>query len=138
MLKETPRSLRLYFVFVAALSSFYAVAPLAKGAVSTAIELLAVLVNFTFGVVYALIALRFDALLRKPAPIHVVLVINLAQAIIGFASSMRQGMRQADVGTFVLTLFIIIYLMRSVRRLSHEASKNPPNCSAESPPSTPR
>lgn len=135
MLKETPRSLRLYFVLVAAFSFLSAAEPFVKGTVSTPIAWLSVGVGLAFGILYALIAIRFDALLRKPTPIQVVLIVNLVQATISFAASLLQGtaLLRAILG-FALSALIFVYLIRSVRRLSLEATSTPPDHSPDPPP----
>ena len=122
MLKETPRSLRLYFAAIAFLSLWPVVAALAHARFSSLVSF-PMLVNFTVGVVFGFVAIRFDRLLPAPTRIIVMLAGTWILSAIGFALQMRDGTEKFGmlVAAFALSILIVLYLIKSVLRLSKEA-----------------
>ena len=97
MLKETSKSLRLYFGFVAAISFFYAAAVVAQGDLSPLVAVFSV-VNLVFGVMFTYIVVKFRVLLySRPAFIKKVLVANLMFSVVGFALSIPAASWRAAV-----------------------------------------
>lgn len=122
MFKETPESLRLYFVFCAAYQYLPMTTAAAQGRISGLVSL-PMLVNFTVAVLFIYVAIRFKRLLRNPTPILVILVATWTLSAINFALSLRTGAPTvAEVVGFTLSVLIVLYLMKSVTRLSKEVS----------------
>lgn len=121
-LKETPKSLRIYFGLVAAASFYYALAMIAPGVISPLVVVFS-LVNVVFGVLFTYIVVKFAALLHtKPSFIKKVLAANLMFSVIGFALSLLGGMQLGPVISLVIAVILYVYLVRSVTRLSSEAN----------------
>lgn len=127
MLKETPKSLRLYFAFIAAISLLPIATAVVRGQFSALVSW-DMLVNLVFGVAFATIAVRFHQLLRNPAPIKAVLIVSMISMLISFTASLRGGLHTPAVIALILSFLIFVYLMRSVTRLSKEAhaTQRPP------------
>jgi hypothetical protein len=125
MLRETPRSLRLYFGIVAALSLLWGVRAIYLAGSSPLVVALSG-ANIVFGFLFAYITIRFTELLpRRPAFIRNVLAANLALAVIGFLLSLSGGIQPGALFSLGIALLIYFYLVKSVTRLSAEAtSKN--------------
>jgi hypothetical protein len=122
MLKETPRSLRQYFSLVAILSSFPLVFNVARGGYSTLLTPFALL-NFASFAAFAYIVIRFYSLLPNPKFIQAVLGVGGIWTLIGFAFSLRRGVDTRAVVVVVISLLVMVYLMKSVTRLSREATQ---------------
>ena len=122
-LKETQKSLRLYFGFVAACSFYYAVAMVAQGVISPLMAVFSV-VNVVFGGLFTYIVLKFPVLLHtKPSLLKRVLAANLVFSVAGFALSLLGGVQLASVISLILAVLIYVYLARSVMRLSNETGQ---------------
>ena len=120
MLKETSKSLRLYFGFVAAISFFYAAAVVAQGDLSPLVAVFSV-VNLVFGVMFTYIVVKFRVLLySRPAFIKKVLVANLMFSVVGFALSIPEGLQLGPIVSLIVAVLIYLYLVKSVIRLSSE------------------
>ncbi len=123
MLKETPRSLRLYFGIVAVFSLLPIVAVITQGRGSLLV-LAITLVSAIFGALFAYIAIRFAELLRKnPKFITNVLIGNFALSIVGFGLSLMGGLQPASLVRLLIAALIYFYLVKSVIRLSAEATQ---------------
>jgi hypothetical protein len=124
MLKETHRSLRQYFAFVAVISFLSAAGAIISQRWS-ALASWPVAVNTTFCLLFTFVAVRFHRLIARPALIRAVLATSAALSLLGFVLSLRSGIQVSSVATFVVSILIFVYLMRSVTRLSNEsATKN--------------
>lgn len=120
MLKETPKSLRLVFAFFAGFSLLSVATMVVRGQFSDLVSWSSLL-NLTFGVWFAYIALRFERLLRNPTPIKVVLVANIVLSVISFADSLqKREFRTEALWGFTLVILLLVYLLESVTRLSKE------------------
>ena len=121
MLKETPKSLRLFFGIVAALSLLFGVAAISQGSRS-ALVVVPALVAITFGILFAYIAGNFYELISKnPSFIKGVLISNFSLSIVGFGLSLAGVLQPARVGQLLFDALICFYLVRSVARLSSNA-----------------
>ena len=122
MLKETPKSLRLYFAFVAGLSLLPIAAVIFQGRLSDLVSL-TMLLNFTMAGLFAYVVIRFQRLLRNPKPIVVILVASGTLSVISFVASWQGGTPTfAQVAGLTLAVLITLYLLKSVTRLSKEVS----------------
>ena len=122
LLKENPKSLRLYFGVIAAISLYCAVAPLMHGPLPS-LEVVFSVVNIVFGVLFAYIAFKFSVLLpTKPAFIKRILGASLLASVVGFALSLPDGLQLGQVGALILAVLITVYLTKSVTRLSGVAA----------------
>ena len=121
MLKETPKSLRLYFALVAGMSLLPMSTAIVRGQFSDLVSW-STLLNVAFSVCFVYIVIRFERLLRNPTPIKVVLIVSMALGVISFVVSLQSGLQTRQVGSFILAMLIFVYLMRSVTRLSNEVS----------------
>jgi small basic protein len=120
-LKETPKSLRLYFGVVAAVSFYYGVAMVAQGPLSPLVAVFSAL-NILFGALFSYIVVKFSALLHtNPSFIKWILAANLTFSVVGFGLSLLEGIQFGSVVVLVLAVLIYVYLVRSVTRLSNEA-----------------
>jgi hypothetical protein len=122
MLKETPQSLRLYFGFVAAFSFYWGMMSLYRAGISPLVVLLST-ASIVFGFLFAYIVIRFAELLpKRPDFIRTVLAANLALSVVGFALSLSVAVQLAAFFDLGLALLIYFYLVKSVTRLSAEAT----------------
>lgn len=122
MLKETPQSLRLYFGLIAALSFFFGIPALARAAGSLQALLLST-ENLVFGALFAYIYFKFTVLLpQRPRFIKNVLTANFALSVLGFCLSLTRGLQPGPVLHLLIAALIYYYLVKSVSRLSAEAS----------------
>ena len=122
MLKETPRSLRLYFGLVAAYMLLPVVIVIYRGGSSPLVFLL-LATSIVFGLLFAYIALHFTELLpKRPAFIRNVLGANLPRAVIGFLLSLSAGVQPGALFGLGIAPLIYFYLVKNVTRLSAEAT----------------
>lgn len=121
MLKETPQSLRLYFGLVVAFSLFSGVMAIYRAGSSPRVLLLSA-ASIVFGVLFAYLVIRFAELLPgRPAFIRNVLTANLALSVIGLLS-LSGGVGSGALFRLGIALLIYFYLVKSVTRLSAEAT----------------
>lgn len=120
MMKETSRSLRQYFALIAAITLIGVIGDLARGPLSSA-TVANVLTNLAQAMVLIYIAVRLPAMLPHPIFIQGVLGICGVWAVVCFVLSIGDGPSTQSIVVFVLSMLIVIYLMRSVARLSREA-----------------
>ena len=121
MLEETPRSLRLYFGIVSAISLFASYAAITQARGSLVVLGLAAS-NITFGVLFGYIVFGFSRLLlRKPKFIKGVLIGNFVLSLIIFLLSSVGGLLPSAFWRFLIAVAVFVYLMKSVTRLSAEA-----------------
>lgn len=125
MLKETPKSLRLYFAFIAGISLLPIATAIVRGQFSD-LASWSSLVDAAFAVWFVYVAIRFERLLRNPTPIKALLIVSMASAVISFLASLQSEIQTFPVGAFILSALIFIYLMKSVTRLSKEVSAQIP------------
>jgi hypothetical protein len=117
-LKETAKSLRLYFGVIAALSFYYALKGLRQDETSRLVVAMCI-VNVAFGVLFGYIAVRFSYLLQsKPGFLKTVIWANLLFAVLGFVIAIFGGLQPAHFVGLLLAVLISVYLIRSVTRLS--------------------
>jgi hypothetical protein len=129
MLKETSKSLRTYFGIISFLFLVISVL-LAIGASHLSDQkhnnqLLCFLIiqtvfRFCLGLAFGFIALKFQSLMReKPELIKNILHINFAISmcfqILNFVFTARLG-----IYTFIFSILIYVYLLKSVERISNE------------------
>jgi len=120
MLKETPKSLRLYFGIIAAFYLLIGIAAIIRTA-GTAFSSIYVLQNLVFGALFASITIRFESLLKNsPMFIKGVLTANLVLSLFWFVILLRNGTQPATVIGLVVGLLIYFYLIKTVNRLSKE------------------
>jgi hypothetical protein len=129
MLKETSKSLRTYFGIISIL--FLAVGIVSTIAVLRSIEqkqnnpllwliLIQTIFRLCLGLAFVFVTLKFQKLMReKPKTIKNILHINFGVSV-GFPIlSLAFGAR-FNLITFLLSIFIYVYLLKSVDRISGE------------------
>jgi hypothetical protein len=128
-MRETPRSLRAYFLLtgLAALVSGLGAVAQAAAPVDAALSFLPQLV---YGADFLYAGVLFPRLLREnPRRLELVVWGALAVAALQIALSMMPGREgQGGMGAGLFGILIALYLIRNIRRLSREAA------SAQTPP----
>lgn len=131
-MRETIRSLRAYFILTGLASLFFGslgVAANLRSAISPA-----TIVAAAIGIVGISLALAFlyvggclPALLRSSSHrIILLLYVSTGWAVLSFLLSLLNGVQGVTVFVLVISLLILWYLMRNVRRLAAEAQQPPP------------
>ena len=121
MLKETPKSLREYFTLISVLSLLPFILAAFERRWSAFASVSAVF-NLCFIGLFIYIAVRFYALLRKPALILTVLTFGTAAMLVSYGVRLfSSGVDSKTPVILVISLLVYCYLFRSVTRLSREA-----------------
>lgn len=121
MLRETPKSLRLYFAFLAVLSLLPIAKAVVRGQFSDLVSW-STLVDLTLTVYLVYIVIRFEQLLRQPIIIKVWLIASMSSAAGYLAASLGSEHQATAIGAVILSVLIFVYLMKSITRLSKEVS----------------
>ena len=122
MLKETPKSLRLYFGIVSAFSLLSGIAALAQSRGSVVVIALSV-ASIVFGLLFGYVVVKLsELLLNRPSFIKSVLTTNFALSILVFLISLTGGIQPGPLFRLGIATLIYFYLVKSVTRLSAEAS----------------
>lgn len=120
MLKETRKSLRLYFGIVSAFSLLSGVAAVSQSRDSFLVIALSA-ANIGFGVLFGYIVVKFAELLpQRPAFIKKALTANFALSILVFFLSLSGGIQPGAIFNLAIAALVYVYLVKSVARLSAE------------------
>ena len=126
-MKETVRSLRAYFILSGLLSLFISgsllrVTVQAPITFLTALVTVVAIITVAFGLAFLYVGFTLATLLRTSASrIVLLLYASTVWSSFHFLLGLLRGLASSEVVTLVLTLFILWYLLKNVRRLSAEA-----------------
>jgi hypothetical protein len=122
-MRETVRSLRAYFIVSGLASLFYSGSALLvslSNPVTVATALFVVSIGFSLAFVY--VGFSLVGLLRNfVTSIVMLLYISAGWSVFVFLLSLLGGLSPASLGILVITLLILWYLLKNVKRLAAEA-----------------
>lgn len=133
-MRETVRSLRAYFIFSGLAGVFFGVSALRMNLLGTAIGAIVGLISIGFSLAFVYVGFTLPKLLRVSANrIVTLLYASTVWTVIFFLLSLLGEPSVFDLVALVLTLLILWYLLKNVRRLAAEAQAAP----SEAPPPGP-
>ena len=133
-MRETVRSLRAYFIFSGLAGVFFGVSALRINLLGTAIGTIVGLISIGFSLAFVYVGFTLPKLLRVSANrIVTLLYASTVWTVIFFLLSLLGEPSVFDLVALVLTLLILWYLLKNVRRLAAEAQAAP----SEAPPPGP-
>jgi hypothetical protein len=122
-MRETVRSLRAYFILSGLASLFFSGSALRvslQGPVTIASVVDVISIGFSLAFLY--VGFSLAGLLRSSAgPIVTLLYASTGWAVFVYLLSLLQGLSPVGLVTLILTLLILWYLLKNVRRLAAEA-----------------
>ena len=131
-MKETVRSLRAYFILSGIASLWFGFLGLAvnlQTAISPATILMASIgiVGVGFSLAFVYVGVFLPGLLRSSSHrIVILLYASTAWAVLTFLLSLLNGVQPGAIVVIVISLLILWYLLRNVRRLAAEAHQSAP------------
>lgn len=132
-MRETVRSLRVYFILsglLAVLGSLTLLAPILRTAISvtTAVIMVCVLGNLGLGLAFLYVGFSLPKLLRSsPNWIIKLLYASAGWSVLFFIVRLPNGIQAGSFVMLTLTLLIVWYLLKNVRRLAAEAQRAIPD-----------
>ena len=133
-MRETVRSLRAYFIFSGLAGVFFGVSALRANLLGTAIGAIIGLISIGFSLAFVYVGFTLPKLLRVSANrIVMLLYASTAWTVFFFLLSLLGGPSVFGLVALVLTLLILWYLLKNVRRLAAEVQAAP----SEAPPPGP-
>ena len=133
-MRETVRSLRAYFIFSGLAGVFFGVSALRANLLGTAIGAIIGLISIGFSLAFVYVGFTLPKLLRVSANrIVMLLYASTAWTVFFFLLSLLGGPSVYGLVALVLTLLILWYLLKNVRRLAAEVQ----TASSEAPPPGP-
>jgi Ca2+/Na+ antiporter len=133
-MRETVRSLRAYFIFSGLAGLFFGVSALRVNLLGTAIGAIIGLISIGFSLAFVYVGFTLPKLLRVSANrIVTLLYASTGWTVLFFLLSLFGGLSVFGLVTLILTLLILWYLLKNVRRLAAEVQGAP----CEAPPSGP-
>jgi hypothetical protein len=132
-MRETVRSLRAYFIFSGLAGVFFAVSALRVSLLGVGVlGVIVGLISMGFSLAFVYVGFTLPKLLRGSASrIVVLLYASAGWTVFFFLLSLLGGPSTFGLVTLILTLLILWYLLKNVRRLAGEAQAAP----SEPPPS---
>ncbi|OLB22087.1 MAG: hypothetical protein AUH15_07480 [Acidobacteriales bacterium 13_2_20CM_55_8] len=131
-MKETVRSLRAYFILSGIASLWFGFLGLAvnlQTAISPATILMASIgiVGVGFSLAFVYVGVFLPGLLRSSSHrIVILLYASTVWAVLTFLLSLLNSVQPGAIVVIVISLLILWYLLRNVRRLSAEAHQSAP------------
>lgn len=133
-MRETVRSLRAYFIFSGLAGVFFGVSALRANLLGTAIGAIIGLISIGFSLAFVYVGFTLPKLLRVSANrIVMLLYASTGWTVFFFLLSLLGGPSVSGLVALVLTLLILWYLLKNVRRLAAEVQAAP----SEAPPPGP-
>jgi hypothetical protein len=132
-MRETVRSLRAYFIFSGLAGLFFAASALRVSLLGAGIiSVIVGLISIGFSLAFVYVGFTLQKLLRGSASgIVTLLYVSAGWTVFFFLLSLFGGPSAFGLVTLILTLLILWYLLKNVRRLAAEAQAAP----SEPPPS---
>ncbi|OLB27615.1 MAG: hypothetical protein DMG41_19900 [Acidobacteria bacterium] len=132
-MRETVRSLRAYFIFSGLAGVFFAASALRVSLLDAGvIGVILGLISIGFSLAFVYVGFTLPKLLRGSASrIVTLLYASAGWTVFFFLLSLLGGPSTFGLVTLILTLLILWYLLKNVRRLAAEAQAAP----SEPPPS---
>lgn len=125
-MRETVRSLRAYFIFSGLAGVFFGVSALRANLLGTAIGAIIGFISIGFSLTFVYVGFTLPKLLRVSANrIVMLLYASTAWTVFFFLLSLLGGPSVFGLVALVLTLLILWYLLKNVRRLAAEAQATP-------------
>lgn len=133
-MRETVRSLRAYFIFSGLAGVFFGVSALRANLLGTAIGAIIGLISIGFSLAFVYVGFTLPKLLRVSANrVVMLLYVSTAWTVFFFLLSLFGGPSVFGLVALVVTLLILWYLLKNVRRLAAEVQAAP----SEAPPPRP-
>lgn len=125
-MRETVRSLRAYFIFSGLAGVFFGVSALRANLLGTAIGAIIGFISIGFSLAFVYVGFTLPKLLRVSANrIVMLLYASTAWTVFFFLLSLLGGPSVYGLVALVLTLLILWYLLKNVRRLAAEVQATP-------------
>lgn len=125
-MRETVRSLRAYFIFSGLAGVFFGVSALRANLLGTAIGAIIGFISIGFSLTFVYVGVTLPKLLRVSANrIVMLLYASTAWTVFFFLLSLLGGPSVFGLVALVLTLLILWYLLKNVRRLAAEVQATP-------------
>lgn len=125
-MRETVRSLRAYFIFSGIAGVFFGVSALRANLLGTAIGAIIGFISIGFSLTFVYVGFTLPKLLRVSANrIVMLLYASTAWTVFFFLLSLLGGPSVFGLVALVLTLLILWYLLKNVRRLAAEVQATP-------------
>ena len=126
-MRETVRSLRAYFIFSGLAGLFFGVSTLQANLLGTAIGAIIGLISIGFSLAFVYVGFTLPKLLRVSANrIVMLLYASTAWTVFSFLLSLLGGPPSVfALVALVVTLLILWYLLKNVRRLAAEVQAAP-------------
>lgn len=125
-MRETVRSLRAYFIFSGLAGVFFGVSALRANLLGTAIGAIIGFISIGFSLTFVYVGFTLPKLLRVSANrIVMLLYASTAWTVFFFLLSLLGGPSVFSLVALVLTLLILWYLLKNVRRLAAEVQATP-------------
>lgn len=125
-MRETVRSLRAYFIFSGLAGVFFGVSALRANLLGTAIGAIIGFISIGFSLTFVYVGFTLAKLLRVSANrIVMLLYASTAWTVFFFLLSLLGGPSVFGLVALVLTLLILWYLLKNVRRLAAEVQATP-------------
>lgn len=125
-MRETVRSLRAYFIFSGLAGVFFGVSALRANLLGTAIGAIIGFISIGFSLAFVYVGFTLPKLLRVSANrIVMLLYASTAWTVFFFLLSLLGGPSVFGLVALVLTLLILWYLLKNVRRLAAEVQATP-------------
>jgi hypothetical protein len=120
-MRETPKTLRLYFILSGLLGALGSFVVLTQGLVSP-LTLVTGIINLGFSVAFLYVGFSLHRLLvETPGKISGVIQAAMGWTVLGFLLGLVGGMQVRAIVIFAFTLLLCWYLLVNVRRLAAEA-----------------
>jgi len=125
-MRESVRSIRVYFIVIACFYGFRGIFAFA-GSPVLVIDAIIGFIGIAFGIAYLYIGIRLKQLLiESPKVINSVILLSMGVLVVSFLLGVLSGMQASTGGPLIVGLLVTWYLLKNVKRLSsEERSKEP-------------
>ena len=133
-MRETVRSLRTYFIFSGLAGVLFGVSALRVNLLGTAIGAIIGLISIGFSLAFVYVGFTLPKLLRVSANrIVALLYVSTGWTVFFFLLSLFGGLSVFGLVSLIVTLLILWYLLKNVRRLAAEVQAAPSEASPSGP-----
>ena len=133
-MRETVRSLRAYFIFSGLAGVLFGVSALRVNLLGTAIGAIIGLISIGFSLAFVYVGFTLPKLLRVSANrIVALLYVSTGWTVFFFLLSLFGGLSVFGLASLIVTLLILWYLLKNVRRLAAEVQGAPSEASPSGP-----
>ena len=117
-MRESVRSLSVYFIVIACFYGFKCISAFA-GSPVLVVDAIIGFIWIAFGIAYLYIGIRLKQLLiEAPKVINSVILVSMGVLVVSFLLGVLLGMQASTGGPLIIGLLVTWYLLKNVKRLS--------------------